>query len=422
MKRRLMGSAEEDNANEIHKNEQVLLNASLNQQESIEEEDIEEDVPTLVDGNVKLLTQNSRRAYLSELRKVIQRADVIIQVLDARDPLGTKSTVVEDMVLANHRKRLVYVLNKSDLVPREVLENWLKYLRCSHPTIPFKCNTQNQKSHLGTQVGKVLKQQSEELLQSSQAIGSEELLNLLKNYCRVSFGGEGGSGKNMITVGIVGFPNVGKSSLINSLMRIRAVGVSAVPGFTKSLQEVILDKNIRLIDSPGVVFADGDTAATALRNCVNVEDMEDVMTPVQAILDKCPAGYLMQLYAIPKFPAKDAQSFLAAVAKSIGKLKKGGIPNVDAAARTVLHDWNQGKIKFYCKPPAAADRTLHHDEISSFKNETQLISTVNGVTTTAFIQKPDAVDEEMNLETEDMNILNSLQAHTKDSVFIPMNL
>lgn len=420
MKRRLMGTAED--TTEIHKNEQVLLNASLKQQDGVVEEDIEEEAPMLIDGNVKLLTQNSRRAYLSELRKVVQRADVIIQVLDARDPLGTKSTVVEDMVLSNHRKRLVYILNKSDLVPREVLESWLKYLRRSHPTVPFKCNTQNQKSHLGTQVGKVLKQQSEELLQSSQAIGSEELLNLLKNYCRVSVGGEGGSAKNMITVGIVGFPNVGKSSLINSLMRIRAVGVSAVPGFTKSLQEVILDKNIRLIDSPGVVFADGDTAATALRNCVNVEDMEDVMTPVQAILDKCPAGYLMQLYAIPKFPQKDAHSFLASVAKSIGKLKKGGIPNIDAAARTVLHDWNQGKIKFYCKPPAVADRNPQHDGLSSLKNETQLISTMNGVTSTACIQKTEAVDEEMNLETEDMNILNSLQVHTKDSVFVPMNL
>jgi nuclear GTP-binding protein len=55
-------------------------------------------------------------------------------------------------------------------------------------------------------------------------------------------------------------------------------------------QEVILDKNIRLIDSPGIVFADGDSAATALRNCVNVEEMEDVLTPVQAILEKCPQG------------------------------------------------------------------------------------------------------------------------------------
>lgn len=152
---------------------------------------------------------------------------------------------------------------------------------------------------------------------------------------------------------------MGKSSLLNSLTRTRSVGVSPTPGFTKVAQEVILDKNIRLIDSPGIVFADGQTAATALRNCVHVESMEDVITPVQAILDKCPGAYLMQVYSISKFPKGDVMAFLALVARSMGKLKKGGVPNVDAAARTVLHDWNNGKIKYYCKPPvsSASSRT-----------------------------------------------------------------
>lgn len=288
--------------------------------------------------------QNSRRAYLKELRTTIKRADVILQVLDARDPVGTKSTLVEDMVLSNDRKKLVYVLNKADLVPREVLAGWLTYLRKFHPTIPFKCNTQSQKGNLGSEKGKVNKQQ-EGSLKTNHAIGGEELLGLLKNYCRV------GDSKSIIAVGAVGFPNVGKSSLINSLMRTRSVGVSATPGYTKVAQEVILDKNIRLIDSPGIVFADGDSSATALRNCVNVEEMEDVYTPIQAILEKCPQAYLMQLYAIPKFKNKDCMAFLALAAKATGKLKKGGIPNTDAAARSILHDWNTGKIKFYCMPP-----------------------------------------------------------------------
>jgi len=59
----------------------------------------------------------------------------------------------------------------------------------------------------------------------------------------------------------------------------------------------------------------------------------------------------MQLYGIPKFKEKDCMSFLALVAKATGKLKKRGIPHTDAAARAVLHDWNMGKIKYYCMPP-----------------------------------------------------------------------
>ena len=294
--------------------------------------------------NNKGAGQNSRRAYLSELRKVVDGADVILHVVDARDPIGTRSLAIEEMVLSTSDKKLVFVLNKSDLVPREVLSGWLAFFRKSCPAVPFKCNTQSQKENLGRATGKVTNQQ-EGALKTNQAVGAEELLGLLKNYSRV------GDSKSVITVGIVGFPNVGKSSLINSLMRSRSAAVSSVPGFTKVNQEVILDKNIRLIDSPGIVFADGDSAATALRNCVNVEEMVDVLTPVQAVLERCPQAYLMQLYAIPKFKSTDCIGFLALVARNTGKLKKGGIPNTDAAARIVLHDWNTGKIKYYCKPP-----------------------------------------------------------------------
>ena len=204
--------------------------------------------------------QNSRRAYLGELRKVVESADVVLHVLDARDPIGTKSTAIEDMVLSHYRKKIVYVLNKADLVPREVLSGWLSFLRRTAPAVPFKCNTQSQKGNLGRSSGKVERQKEGGLL-TNQAIGADELIGLLKNYAR------SGDIKTSISVGVVGFPNVGKSSLINSLLRSRAVGVSSTPGFTKVMQEVVLDKTIRLLDCPGIVFADGDSAATALRNC-----------------------------------------------------------------------------------------------------------------------------------------------------------
>jgi nuclear GTP-binding protein len=181
--------------------------------------------------------QNSRRAYLRELRKTVDAADVVLMVLDARDPLGTRSSAVEEMVLSDHRKKLVYVLNKSDLVPRDILAGWLGYLRKLHPTIPFKCNTQSQKGNLGTISGKASAASSASL-QSSQAVGAEELLGLLKNYSR------SGDSKGTITVGIVGFPNVGKSSLVNSLTRQRAVGVSPTPGFTRLSQVIIIETYI----------------------------------------------------------------------------------------------------------------------------------------------------------------------------------
>ena len=311
----------------------------------------------------KVLGQGSRRQYMGELRKVVEGSDVILHVLDARDPNGTKSTAIEEMVLSSHKRKLVYVLNKADLVPRDVLSGWLAHLRCHAPAIPFKSNTQSgQKGNLGRSSGKVEKSS----LTTSQAVGADELIGLLKNYAR------SGSTKTSIAVGIVGFPNVGKSSLINSLLRSRAVGVSSTPGHTKAMQEVVLDKTIRLFDSPGIVFADGDSAATALRNCVNVDEIDDVITPIQAILEKCPQAYLMQLYSIPRFNEKDCTAFLALVARGTGKLKKGGVPNIDQAARGVLHDWNTGKIKFYCKPPKVSKRKVNTSDdkiLDSFSEE-----------------------------------------------------
>ena len=73
------------------------------------------------------------------------------------------------------------------------------------------------------------------------------------------------------TTGIVGLPNVGKSSLINSLKRARAVQVGNRPGVTRTAQEVVLDKNLRLIDSPGLLFSqEPDAAAAALHNTIRV--------------------------------------------------------------------------------------------------------------------------------------------------------
>jgi nuclear GTP-binding protein len=358
--------------------------------ESEESEEEEDNTPATTS-----LGQNSRRSFLGELRKIVENADVLLHVLDARDPIGTKSTAIEEMILSHHGKKLVYVLNKADLVPRNILMGWLTFLRKSHPTIPFKCNTQNQKGNLGRGAGKVGAVSGSGGMQSNQTIGADELLGLLKNYCRTDV-----KSKSVIAVGVVGFPNVGKSSLINSLMRSRAVNVSSTPGFTKVMQEVILDKNIRLLDSPGVVFADGDSSSTVLRNCINVEEMEDVITPIEIILQRCPAPYLMELYGIAKFSVEDPLSFLALVARSTGKLKKGGIPNVEATAKTILHDWNNGKIKYYCNPPEP-------EKASKTRSSAKVVP--------GFSKQLD-ID---NMNDEDIRVLDALDTND-DVAYVPM--
>lgn len=118
----------------------------------------------------------------------------------------------------------------------------------------------------------------DDILNSSECLGADSLIRLLKNYSRNQ------NLKTSITVGVIGYPNVGKSSVINSLKRSKVCGVGSTPGLTKVAQQIHLDKGIKLLDCPGIVFAkqgnrDAEDADVLLRNCIKVELLDDPVTP-----------------------------------------------------------------------------------------------------------------------------------------------
>jgi len=139
----------------------------------------------------------------------------------------------------------------------------------------------------------------EKMTSQSLAVGAENLLNVLKNYARIK---GHGSAKQLITVGIVGFPNVGKSSVINSLKRSKAAVVGNMPGVTKKMQEINLDKNIVLLDSPGVVLSTNDQSGSLiLRQAIKVEELSDPIRPVDALINRVENDQLLKFYRIGQF-------------------------------------------------------------------------------------------------------------------------
>ncbi|EER18581.1 Nuclear GTP-binding protein NUG1, putative [Perkinsus marinus ATCC 50983] len=290
--------------------------------------------------------QNTRRAYYRELRKVMGMADVVVEVLDARDPMSCRCKSLEEEVLTNGKK-VILLLNKIDLVPKEAVQAWLAYLRKDFPTIAFKA----ARTSGDRQTGRAIAAETapEGLLKSSYGVvGSDALLQLLKNYAR-------SVGTGRISVGIVGFPNVGKSSVINSMKGVH-LKTGNRAGITKQMQEVQIDKTVSLLDCPGVIFSGteesaSNTSSLVIRQSVNVDALEDPMPVVEALVKRTPRNAVLKHFKMPAF--ESVTELVGHVCRTRGKLRRGGAPDFRQGAKDVLREWTTGRLRFFCMPPAA---------------------------------------------------------------------
>ncbi|KAF2986537.1 hypothetical protein EK904_010308, partial [Melospiza melodia maxima] len=288
----------------------------------------------------KPLNKNSKKSFCKELTKVLEASDVVLEVLDARDPMGCRCPQLEQAVTSSGgNKKLLLVLNKIDLVPKDNIEKWLNYLKKEFPTVAFKSATMMKDKTMQEQVTK--RHARVDFSETSQYFGSKCLLKLLQGY--------GKTQDRAIQVGVVGFPNVGKSSIINSLKGKRACNVGLTRGVTKSMQAVHLDKQTKMLDSPSIIADPSNSAlALALRSIIDPEgsDSAVVLEGVNAIINHCSKQQVMMHYNIPDF--RDPEEFLSLLAQKRGMLKKGGVPDIENMAKLVLCDWTGEGTELQC--------------------------------------------------------------------------
>lgn len=265
----------------------------------------------------------SRRIW-NELYKVIDSSDVVVQVLDARDPLGTRSKRIETyMVKEKQHKHLIFLLNKCDLVPTWVTARWIQVLSAEFPTLAFHASLTN-------------------------SFGKGALIQLLRQFAKLH------KDKKQISVGFIGYPNVGKSSIINTLRSKKVCSVAPIAGETKVWQYITLMRRIYLIDCPGVVYPSDDSDTDViLKGVVRVENVESPADFIPAVLERVRPGYIQETYKVDSW--HDATDFLEKLAKRSGKLLKGGEPDTNTVAKMVLNDWQRGKIPYFVKPPTQED-------------------------------------------------------------------
>lgn len=260
----------------------------------------------------------SKRIW-NELYKVIDSSDVLLQILDARDPMGTRSPYVEKFLREEKpHKHLIFILNKVDLVPNWVTQRWVAILSSEYPTIAFHASM-------------------------NHPFGKGSLINLLRQFAKLHID------KKQISVGLIGYPNVGKSSVINTLRSKKVCKVAPIAGETKVWQYITLMRRIFLIDCPGIVYPSAETdTEKVLKGVVRVELVQNPEDYIEEVIKRVRKEYLIKTYKVDGWTT--ATEFLEKLAARTGKLLKKGEPDISQVAKMVLNDWQRGKLPFYVAP------------------------------------------------------------------------
>jgi nuclear GTP-binding protein len=198
--------------------------------------------------------------------------------------------------------------------------SWVRALSKDYPTLAFHASITN-------------------------SFGKGSLIQLLRQFSSLH------ADRKQISVGFIGYPNTGKSSIINTLRKKKVCTVAPIPGETKVWQYITLMKRIYLIDCPGVVPpSTTDTPQDILlRGVVRVENVEHPEQYIPAVLTKTKPQHIERTYSLKGY--KNHIEFLELLARKAGRLLHGGEPDVDGVAKMVLNDFLRGKIPWFTPPP-----------------------------------------------------------------------
>jgi ribosome biogenesis GTPase A len=254
----------------------------------------------------------------------IKKADLILEVLDARNPNGTRSKAIEDDVRRSVEKQIILVLNKIDLIPGEAERAWTAMLNAHLPTIPISSRYPGN---------------------INDAI--DRIKIVLKKNPRWD---EPGSKCEVL---VVGYPNSGKSSLIKALTEGRKiVGISPKAGYTKTVQRIKLTDKIYLMDTPGVIPFEKyeDEIHQALDTAsITPQMINDKESVAEELIKRVGVENLCKIYNVEISDDPDFD-IIEAIAKARGLLKRGGGANEAMVYELLVKDWQRNRISYYFMP------------------------------------------------------------------------
>jgi len=294
--------------------------------------------------------------FWKQLWRVVERSDVVVQVLDARNPLLFRSEDLEAFVseVGACKKNLV-LLNKADLITEAEMKAWTEYfdkqkLRC----VFFSAKMEQEKLSQGTRDDSSI---------VSSLTNRTQLLLVLEGLAREAMTKRNDVGENTkATVGMTGFPNVGKSSVINVLMGTTPtdhsktrVSVAATPGHTKHFQTLVLSEGTVLCDCPGLVFPVFSSKATFLvSGILPIDEIRgrDFLPAVEIVCSCISRKTFEEVFSL-RFPLAEGVEVMSAGMLLEEYCRSRGI-HESIAAREVLKAFVSGKL-LHCMPPPELD-------------------------------------------------------------------
>ncbi|KAF5303058.1 hypothetical protein FQR65_LT08387 [Abscondita terminalis] len=338
--------------------------------------------------------------FWRQLWRVIERSDVVVQIVDARNPLLFRCEDLEKYVKEVSINKLnIIVLNKADFLTNNQRQYWADYFAAKYVQVVFysallstseaeeenlindtdkiqidinkddlKCSiykleeaVEDSANHLNQLQSKIDQFTCDGLLDvvknSNEILSREKLIKFFKTIHtnnKVT--------PNITTIGLVGYPNVGKSSTINSLLTIKKVSVSATPGKTKHFQTLFLDKDLLLCDCPGLVMPSFvyTKAEMIINGILPIDQMRDHVPPISLICSLIPRHILEDKYGLmlplpiegedPNRPPF-AEELLNAYGYNRGFMTANGQPDNPRSARFILKDFVNGKLLYAYAPP-----------------------------------------------------------------------
>lgn len=251
----------------------------------------------------------------------IKLIDLIIELVDARVPLSSRNPEIDN--LGKNKSRLI-LLNKSDLADERYNDAWMNYFK-EKGYVVVKMNARN---------GNGVKQVNAAVMEAcKEKIERDRKRGILNRPVRAM---------------VVGIPNVGKSTFINSFAGKACTKTGNKPGVTKGKQWIKLNKNVELLDTPGILWPKFDDQAVGLRLAFigsikdEILNTDELALELIKFLKEYYPGVLGKRYELEE--REDNTQILADIAKNRGCIAKGEEVDYSKAALLFIEDYRSGRL------------------------------------------------------------------------------